>query len=100
MKRILMLAIVTSAVCLFALGTASPSSDWDLRRIVSNSACIVQKSDSSSIGELLKTHPTRKAACEDARDRHTDDATDKTKCFTYTSGTKDECKKEGVNLND
>ena len=79
---------------------AMPAGDWDLRRNVGNGACFVQPSKSSSVGVLLKTHPTRKAACEDAKARHTDDAADTSKCFTYTTGTKDECKKEGVELND
>lgn len=85
-------------ICIFVGGTALPSSDWDLRRNVGNGACFVQPSESSPIGRLLEKHPTRRAACEDARSRHTDDAADATKCFTYTSGTKDECKKEGVDL--
>ena len=100
MKQILMLSIVVSTICLFSSATASSSSDWDLRRSGSNGMCIVQSSDSSSLGELLKTHPTRKAACEDARDRRTDDSADKTKCFIYSPATKDVCKKEGVELKD
>jgi hypothetical protein len=85
---------------LFFVAGASSSSDWDLRRNVGNGACFVQPSDSSPIGQLLKKHPTRKAACEDAKARHTDDAADTSKCFTYTTGTKEGCKKEGVELND
>jgi hypothetical protein len=87
------------AASLLLLG-AAPAGDWDLRRNSSNGACFVQPSKSSTVGVLLKTHPTRKAACEDAKVRHTDDAGDASKCFTYTTGTKDECKKEGVELND
>jgi hypothetical protein len=91
--------IVVLAVNLF-FSAGPPSANWDLRRNVGNGACFVQPSDSSPVGELLKTHPTRKAACGDAKARKTDDAGDKTKCFTYTTGTKDECKREGVDLND
>jgi hypothetical protein len=83
-----------------SLMSAAAAGDWDLRRNVGNGACFVQPSESSPVGALLKTHPTRKAACEDAKARHTDDAADTSKCFTYTNGTKDECKKEGVELND
>jgi hypothetical protein len=99
MKHLGTTIVAVLANLFFVLG-ASSSSDWDLRRNVSNGACFVQPSDSSPIGALLKTHPTRKAACEDAKTRKTDDATDTSKCFTYTTGTKDECKKEGVELND
>jgi hypothetical protein len=88
------------ALNLFFVASASSSGDWDLRRNAGNGACFIQPSDSSSIGKLLKTHPTRKAACEDAKARKTDDAGDTDKCFTYTTGTKDECKKEGVDLSD
>lgn len=95
--RTTILAVVAASVF---LGAASPSGDWDLRRNVGNGACFIQPTQSSPVGgELLKTHPTRKAACQDAQARRTDDAGDKTKCFTYTNGTIDECKKEGVDLN-
>lgn len=92
-------AAIGTATLMVAVG-ASSSSTWDLRRNVSNGACFIQPSDSSPIGALLKTHPTRKEACEDAKARQTDDAGDTTKCFGYTSGTKDACSKEGVDLND
>lgn len=77
------------------------SGDWNLRRNTSNGACSVQPADSMpQLGAFLAKHPTRKAACEDAKSRKTDDAGDTTKCFTYTSGTKDECKRDGVDLPD
>jgi len=80
--------------------SASSSGNWDLRRNVGNGACFIQPSDSSPIGALLKTHPNRKAACEDAKARRTDDPGDASKCYGYTTGTKDECKAEGVDLGD
>src|SRR5262249_37381533 len=78
----------------------APSSEWNLRRNVGNGACSVQRAESASqLGSLLSAHPSRKAACEDAKTRHADDASNKDKCTAYTSNTKDECKaKEGVDL--
>lgn len=98
MRYIALGAIVLSAICFFARRTNASSSEWDLRRDSMGATCIVQPSESSPIGELLKTHPTRKAACQDARSRYTDDAGDKSKCFSYRPGTIDSCKKEGVDL--
>lgn len=87
----LLIGLVTAAVC---------SSDWDLRR-QQNGTCAVQPSGTlPQFGDLLKRHPSRKAACEDAKSRRTDDDQDKDKCFVYTTATKAECKKEGVDLKD
>ena len=97
MKYILTAIVATNL--LLAVG-ASSSGNWDLRRNVGNGACFIQPSDSSPIGVLLKTHPNRKAACVDAKARHTDDPGDTSKCFGYTTGTKDECKAEGIDLSD
>jgi hypothetical protein len=78
----------------------APSSEWNLRRNVGNGACSVQPAENTSqLGALVATHPSRKEACEDAKTRHADDASDKNKCTGYTNNTKDECKtKEGVDL--
>jgi hypothetical protein len=93
-------ALLIGFTCLLA-SDASSSGEWNLRRNTGNGACSVQPVESMpQLGAFLAKHPTRKAACEDAKLRHTDDAADTTKCFTYTSGTKDECKKDGVDLPD
>ena len=78
----------------------APASGWNLRRNVGNGACSVQPAENTSqLGGLLATHPSRKEACEDAKARHADSASDKDKCTAYTNNTKDECKaKEGVDL--
>lgn len=85
MRRSMMAIVI--AVNLFSAGGVSAAGNWDLRRNVGNGACFIQPSDSSSIGRLLKTHPTRKAACDDAKARRTDDIGDMNKCFGYTDGT-------------
>lgn len=91
---------IAIVLCVFAT-SAQSSSDWNLRRNTGNGACSVQPADSApQLGAFLATHPTRKEACEDAKARKTDDAADTTKCFTYTSGTKDACKKDGIDLPD
>jgi hypothetical protein len=81
--------------------TSGTSGEWNLRRNTGNGACSVQPADSlPQLGAYLAKHATRKAACEDAKSRKTDDAADTTKCFAYTAGTKRECKAEGVDLPD
>jgi hypothetical protein len=91
--------IFVVAICLATAQLASR--EWNLRRNSSNGACSVQPVDSQpQLGQFLATFPTRKAACEDAKARHSEDAGDTNKCFTYTSGTKDECQKDGVDLED
>lgn len=98
MRRI---ATVTIVIAWATTGIAASSGDWNLRRNTSNGACSVQPADSQpQLGAFLAKHPTRKAACEDARSRKTDDAVDGDKCFTYTAGTKDACQKEGIDLKD
>jgi hypothetical protein len=95
---------ITIGVFAFGLLFSPPSwssGDWNLRRNTGNGACSVQPTDSSpQLGEFLARHPNRKTACENAKARHSDDASDKTKCFAYTQGTKDECKKDGIDLPD
>jgi hypothetical protein len=91
---------VAIVICLFTMKAWS-SGDWNLRRNTGNGACSVQPADSMpQLGAFLAKHPTRKAACEDAKSRKTDDAGDATKCLTYTSGTKDACKNDGIDLPD
>jgi hypothetical protein len=100
MRAIRMLVLLTS-INLIPAGLASPSDEWNLRRNTGNGACSVQPADSApQLGTLLATHPTRKAACQDALTRHTDDASDTSKCFAYTKGTKDACKADGIQLPD
>ena len=100
MKRARIVFYVTMTVCLFAMKAWS-SGDWNLRRNTGNGTCSVQPADSApQLGAFLAKHPTRKEACEDAKTRKTDDAGDTAKCFTYTSGTKNECKKDGIDLGD
>jgi len=93
-------AIKAAAIALVVTQQTAPSSEWNLRRNVSNGACSVQRAENTSqLGALLAAHPSRKAACEDAKARHADDASDKNKCTAYTNNTKDECKtKESVDL--
>jgi hypothetical protein len=80
---------------------ALSAGDWNLRRNSGNGACSVQPADSMpQLGQFLANHPTRQAACQDAQSRKTDDASDTSKCFTYTPGTKEECKKDGIDLPD
>ena len=100
MKYVLLTAGLTIVICSSSTLISSSAGEWDLRRNVGNGACFIQPADSSPIGRLLQRHPSRVAACEDAQSRHTDDAADANKCYTYTSGTKDECKKENVTLED
>lgn len=94
--KVLAIALVVTA----QTAQTAPSSEWNLRRNVGNGACSVQPAENASqMGALVATHPSRKAACEDAKARHADDASDKNKCTAYTNNTKDECKtKEGVDL--
>lgn len=100
MKAYRLVWFVALIIGIFA-SYAWSSGDWNLRRNTGNGACSVQPADSMpQLGAFLAKHPTRKAACEDAKARKTDDAGDTTKCFTYTSGTKDACKKDGVDLSD
>jgi hypothetical protein len=55
--------------------SAWSSAEWNLRRNSSNGACSVQPVDSlPQLGEFLAKHPTRKAACEDAKARRTSQA--------------------------
>lgn len=83
----------------FATIASSSSGEWNLRRNTGNGACSVQPVDSMpQLGQFLAKHATRKEACEDAKSRKTDDAADTAKCLTYTNGTKDECKQDGVDL--
>ena len=93
------MAIKAVAIALVVAAQTAPSAEWNLRRN-NNGACSVQPAENQSqLGALLQTHPNRKAACEDAKTRHNDDASDKNKCTAYTNNTKDECKaKEGVEL--
>jgi hypothetical protein len=94
-------ALCVAVVAGLLVPTVWSSGDWNLRRNTSNGACSVQPADSTpQLGTFLAKHPTRKEACEDAKSRKTDDATDTNKCLTYTSGTKDECKNDGVDLAD
>jgi hypothetical protein len=99
--RAFQMTILVTAISFIPVGQSLPSSDWNLRRNTGNGACSVQPADSvPQLGAFLAKHPTRKAACEDALARHTDDASDTTKCFAYTNGTKDACKADGIQLPD
>ena len=100
---ILSMAIKAVAMALLVSAQApqtAPTSEWNLRRNLGNGACSVQPAENASqLGALLSTHRSRKAACEDAKARHADGASEKDKCTAYTNNTKDECKaKEGVEL--
>ena len=91
--------ILVVAIC---LTTAQPASrEWNLRRNTFSGACSVQPADSQpQLGEFLAKFTTRKAACEDAKARYSEDGGDPKKCSTYTPGTKNQCKKDGVDLQD
>ena len=90
--------IIGLALC--ATGVTSAADDsWNLRRNLSNGACSVQLSTSMpQLGAFLAAHPTRKETCQDAQSRKTDDASDSTKCFTYTRGSIEACAKDGIAL--
>jgi hypothetical protein len=61
--------------------------------------CSLQRSDSvPTLGKLLTSRPTKKAACEAAAGLKSNDVTDSDKCFDYTPNTAKLCKDEGVTL--
>jgi len=99
MKMTYKIAVIIGLV-LCATGVTSAADDgWNLRRNTSNGACSVQLATSMpQLGAFLATHPTRKETCQDAQSRKTDDASDSTKCFTYTQGSIDACAKDGIAL--
>jgi hypothetical protein len=75
------------------------ASDWVLQRSTSAGACHVKLATAKpDLGELLATKPTRKAACQEALARKTDDATDRQGCLAYTRGAIAECAKDGIAL--
>lgn len=95
LTRALVFIILAQMVCLTPLIAA----DWQVRRNSGNGACSLQPSDSQPpLGTLLATKPTKKEACESAKALKTDDASDSSKCFTYTNNTVALCKAEGVDL--
>ena len=91
-------AAVLSA-SLLALTHAAHAENYELRKEPSTSVCHVQSETSRpKLGDLLKTHPTRKAACEDAASRYDKDASDQSKCWTYGAGTVAACNDDDVKL--
>ena len=90
--------IRAATIGLILTGQAVSAPEWNLRRN-NNGSCSVQPADNASqLGALLTAHPNRKAACEDAKARKAEDASDKTKCSGYSNNTKEECKRDGVDL--
>jgi hypothetical protein len=72
---------------------------WELRRQTTSSVCHVQRSDSlPKLGELMSTHDTRKAACQQAKLQFDSSMSDQSKCWSYGGGTKTGCKNDGVDL--
>lgn len=75
------------------------ASDWVLQRATMSGACHVQPAPAKpELGALLASKPSRKAACQEALARKTDDAADTGRCFAYTRGAISECAKEGIVL--
>ena len=71
---------------------------WQLRKIKTGNACLVQTSTSSPIGELVSEHDSRKEACQAAKDLYDDTLTDSSKCWAYGRATKTGCKADGIDL--
>src|SRR5262245_22850831 len=80
------------------VASAQPAT-WELRRQTTSSVCHVQRSDSlPKLGELVSTHDTRKAACEEAKRQYDSSMSNQSKCWSYGAGTKTGCKNDGVDL--
>lgn len=75
------------------------AADWQVRRATTSGACSIQRSDSlPTLGVLLETRSTEKAACEAARDLKSDDFGETNKCQTYTPNTVTFCRNRNVTL--
>ncbi|MFA5990322.1 MAG: hypothetical protein WC803_12055 [Sphingomonas sp.] len=100
-----MVLIGLATACLASCGQSDPKAsakttgDWVLQRATMSGACHVKEAPSlPNLGDVLATKPDKVAICKEAKARDTDDAGDKTKCFTYTRGAVDTCKAAGINL--
>lgn len=72
---------------------------WELRRQTTSNVCHVQRSDSlPKLGDLMSSHNTRRAACEEAKRQYDSSMSNQSKCWSYGAGTKTGCKSEGVDL--
>ncbi len=77
-----------------------PSYFWMLRRNEKGShACSIQlASNELQRGAFLAGFPTRGAACQEAKERYSDNWDDHIKCPLYTSRTTQACNEEGIDL--
>src|SRR5262249_26922472 len=82
------------------VSTQAQADDWIIARSTSSGSCHVQHWTSRPrLGESLTgKFPTRKAACERAKGLKTDDPSNRSRCFDYTTGTVSACKGDGVVL--
>lgn len=98
----------TLACCLIAAHTtnANAAGAWAVARSPQAfpGACYVGKPPfprpvSDQYSQILASGlESRKAACQKANDLKTDDPTDSTRCFTYSTASVTDCKSEGVDL--
>lgn len=85
---------------LMLLPVASYADDWVVRKNQSNMNCYVQPATGlgNPAPDVLATKPSKKEACQAAKDLASDDPSDARKCQAYTPNSTAECKAEGVIL--
>jgi hypothetical protein len=87
-----------AALGLLFAASCAHSAEWSLRKQKMSNVCHVQKTTASPLGETLSEHPSRAAACREARRLHDPELSDSTKCWEYGQGTRDACRQDGVPL--
>jgi hypothetical protein len=102
MKTMFVRALSLAAATLFIAESGVASAEtWHVRRNNGNKACsvqVVQEPGQSLMGRFLSEHESRREASANALTRFATDAGNAEQCPLYTGGTRDECRKEGVEL--
>ena len=102
MKTALIRTLGLAAAALFIAESGVASAEtWHVRRNFGNKACsvqIVQEPGQNMMGQFLSEHESRREACANALTRFATDTGGAEQCPLYTNGTRQECRKEGVEL--
>jgi hypothetical protein len=95
--RVLIISVLAGTMAASISGASAE--DWMVRVVTTSRTCNVQLKTASSLGADFKgPFPSRKAACQEAKNQYDKDFSNQSKCWTYGGGTVSGCNADGVSL--